>query len=87
MSRKSVVRWWLRAVIPCSGEATLRQVSGIHSMEQDGTNTGVPFCGDDTGRMLDDDDRSESFLCDKARKMLAYRSDGPRLQTSHVNSE
>jgi hypothetical protein len=56
-------------------------------MEQDGTNTGVPFCGDDTGRMLDVDDRSESFLCDKARKMLAYRSDGPRLQTSPVNSK
>jgi hypothetical protein len=56
-------------------------------MEQDGTNTGVQFCGDDTGRMLDDDDRSESFLCDKARMMLAYRSDGPRLQTSPVDSE
>jgi hypothetical protein len=87
MSRKFVGRWWLRAVIPYSGEATQRPVSGIHSMEQDGTNTGVQFCGDDTGRMLDDDDRSESFLCDKARMMLAYRSDGPRLQTSPVDSE
>jgi hypothetical protein len=56
-------------------------------MEQDDTNTKVAFCDDDTGRILDDDDHSESFICDKARKMLACRSDEPRFQTSHVDSK
>jgi hypothetical protein len=53
-------------------------------MEQGDTSTDVPSCDDDTGRMLDDDDRIGSFLCDKARKMLACHSDGPRLRTFHV---
>jgi hypothetical protein len=82
-----VVQLWLRAVFLCSGEAARMKVSAIHSMEQDDTNTDVRSCGDDTGRMLDDGDRSGSFLCDKARKMLAYRFGGPRSQTSHVDSK
>jgi hypothetical protein len=64
-----------------------RTVFGSHSMEQDDTNTKVPFCDDDTGRILDDDDHGESFICDKARRMLACRSDEPRFQTSHVDSK
>jgi hypothetical protein len=54
-------------------------------MEQDDTNTEVSFCDEDTGRILDDDDRSECFLCDKPRKMLACRPDELRFRTSANN--
>jgi hypothetical protein len=77
----------MRVVFLYSEGKIQRTVFGSHSMEQDNTNTEVPFCDDDNGRILDDDDHSESSLCDEARKMLARRSDEPRFRTSHVDSK
>jgi hypothetical protein len=74
----------MRVVFLYPEEEMQRTILGSHLMEQDDISTDVPSCDVDTGRMLDDDDRIGSFLCDKARKMLACHSDGPRLQTSHV---